>query len=141
MRAALLVTSVAVLVVLFGTSAAAKMANTTAAIDVLSSIGIPERIAIPGAIVLTGAELLIAIALVVPTLRRRAAVVAVALLIAFAGGTLWLMRIGTSGRDCGCFGSIVHRPIGWLTAAQDLAFAGVGMVVIAADRRKREGDS
>jgi hypothetical protein len=141
MRTALLVTSVAILVALFGTSAAAKMANTTAVIDVFSSVGIPERIALPGAIVLTAAELLIAIALVVPTLRRRAAVVSVALLIAFAGGTLWLMRIGTSGRDCGCFGSIVYRPIGWLAAAQDMAFAGVGVVVIAADRRKREVDT
>jgi hypothetical protein len=63
--------------------------------------------------------------------RRAAAVVALALLIAFT--MLLVIRLSQGRRPpCACFGSFSATPIGWHHVVRNLVFAALAVIVLAA---------
>ena len=72
----------------------------------------------PVAIMLPAVEVVTALSLLAPTLRKSAAALLIALLLAFIGAAGSVMWRG-SEVQCGCFGG-ASREVGWQLIAQDV---------------------
>jgi uncharacterized membrane protein YphA (DoxX/SURF4 family) len=84
-------------------------------------------VAAPVAAVVPWAEVALAAWLVSQFLRTAAALIAVALVLAFTA--LLVTRIAQGRRPpCACFGNLRPRPIGWSDVARNMVFVAVGVV-------------
>ncbi|HZW06933.1 MAG TPA: DoxX family protein [Phycisphaerales bacterium] len=81
------------------------------------------------------AELLTGLLLVIGLWTRGAAVVAIAMMLAFIGGIASLMLRGMDVK-CGCFGALKlfcgDQPMGWCHIIRNTVLAGAGLLVLLA---------
>ena len=87
----------------------------------------------PIAIGLPILELVVALALLTGLHARGAALVALAMLLAFAGGMTQALVRGID-LDCGCFGRALTARVSALTVARNLALASLALPILLARR-------
>jgi putative oxidoreductase len=112
-----------VIAAVFAAAAIPKLQDPTAfAVDIDNYHLVPEPLIAPLAIGLPALELVVAIALFTGIHARGAAILALAMLVAFAGGMVQAMARGID-LDCGCFGSAIEAQVSGLTVARNVVLA------------------
>lgn len=109
------------LVIVFGSAGAAKLADLRASSDTIEAFGLPRRLARPAGAALPIAELAIAVALLPSPSARWAAVGALLLLLTFSAGVAYALSQGRTPA-CNCFGQVSSDQIGPRTLIRNGAF-------------------
>ncbi|MGG5891143.1 MauE/DoxX family redox-associated membrane protein [Falsiroseomonas sp. HC035] len=95
---------------------------------------VPGALLVPGAILLVLAEAAIAMGLLLPRLRREAALAAAALAAIYGLAlTVTLLR-GIELRNCGCFGVFLARPLTVFSPLEDVLLVLLALLVAARTR-------
>jgi uncharacterized membrane protein YphA (DoxX/SURF4 family)/peroxiredoxin len=126
--AALLVARV-VLAVVFGSAAAAKLADRPGTRDTLADFGVPARLARVTALLLPVAELAVAAAVLFAPSAEAGATGALVLLIVFSAAIAWNLAAGRTP-DCHCFGQLHSSPIGALSLARNAVLGTLSAVIL-----------
>ena len=114
------------LLVLSGT---AKLAAPRQLIAALTELGAPAWVGLPAVRILGAGEIMLGSILVIPL---PATLVGLSSL-AFGIGLASLGAVGQlrhASRPCGCFGSLLQKPIGWPTVLAGLFFAACGGLLL-----------
>lgn len=122
------VVSAALLAVVFLWAAFAKVSDRRQVTRDFAAMGLPVPVAALVAVV--GAELLTAALLVVRP--RWGAVASIALLVAFSGVLIRVLRSGRQIR-CGCFGANHREPVSVVEVARNAALGGLGLLALGAE--------
>ena len=121
----------ALLALVFGVAALAKMPARSESQLTFREFGAGERLSRLGGILLPPAELVVAVAVMIVPTARWAAAGAVVLLIAFLAGISNALLQGRRP-DCGCFGALRPAPIGAWTLARNAVLVAVAALVAIA---------
>lgn len=89
---------------------------------------LPTRIVRPAAQALPPFELAVGVGLLLPWTAQLAAIVGIAVLLAFAA-LLGRRRLQRAPESCACFGSTDDRPVSWLQVARNV---GMGAALVPA---------
>ncbi len=102
---------------------------TSFATDIDNYRMVPDALIGPMAVALPLVEVLVGLALVTGVHARGAAVVAAAMLVAFAVAMIQAIARGID-LDCGCFGTVIETQVSWLTVARNVALT-IACAVVA----------
>jgi peroxiredoxin/uncharacterized membrane protein YphA (DoxX/SURF4 family) len=130
MHAVLLIARL-VLAATFATAGLAKLADRNGTLEAVRGFGVPESLAVPVGAVLPLAELAAVVLLIASVTARAGGVIALALLLAFAGAITRSMARGETP-DCHCFGQLHSAPAGPKTLVRNLVLAAIAVLVVAA---------
>lgn len=121
-----------VLAALNGAAALGKALDLPGFVLVLAEYRLlPDTLLVPGAILLVLVEAVIAIGLLLPHLRRGAALAAAALAAIYGLAlTVTLLR-GIALRNCGCFGVFLARPLTVFSPLEDVLLVLLALLVAA----------
>lgn len=86
---------------------------------------VPERMIRPVSMLLAGAEVAVVAFTTLPMLRPMAAGLAIALLLAYAGGMAANLRRGRDRIECGCGGAV--QPLSWTLVWRNLVLAAMAL--------------
>jgi peroxiredoxin len=111
---------------LAGTTKLRDRAETRRALE---SFGVPRILLTPGAVLLPVTELALGFALLTASSAWLAAIVALALLLAFTAVILISLARGHQP-ECHCFGSLSSGPIRWSTVARNIVLAFVAGFIL-----------
>jgi uncharacterized membrane protein YphA (DoxX/SURF4 family) len=118
-----------ILIVTFGVAGAAKLRDRAGTASTLMEFGVSKGFAPALAIGLPVGELMIALALALPTTARYGAAVALTLLLIFLAGICYTISQGRRPA-CNCFGQASSEPIGGATVVRNLLLAGCAILVV-----------
>ena len=109
----------------------AKLGDLAGSRQAVTAFGVPERLARPMGTVLPFIELAAGMALIPSATARFGALLALALLVVFAGAIALALANGREP-DCHCFGQLRSAPASWRTLLRDAGLAAVAAFVLAA---------
>ncbi len=123
-----------VVAAIFLVAALPKIAEpSTFATDIDNYRIVPDALIGPIAVGLPLLEALVGIALITGVHARGAAVVASAMLVAFAFGMIQAIGRGID-LDCGCFGHVVETRVSWLTVTRNVVLTlACGLIALGPD--------
>ncbi len=127
------------LVLAFGLSALAKLAQVAAFVATVRDFGLlPPRLAAPVAAILLAMESAVAVLLLLGAAMQIAAIAALILLGAFS---IALMHTLSQGRRvaCRCFGGLSTEPATWIAVVRNVLLAIAAAVTFAAARSAPSG--
>ncbi len=124
----LVLISIVLLLVVFASSATAKLLSWTSTVESLTDFGVPSRISAPSSVLLIGAEYAIAAALIPRATASWAALAAAALLALFTVALASQLLRGKRPR-CRCFGALSAKEIGWPDVARNVILGGLAFFV------------
>lgn len=122
-----------VLAAVFGVAGVAKLRDRGGATAAARAFGVPDRLAWAVGVGLPVGELAVAVLLVPVATRWWAALVALALLVAFGAAIARALARGEAP-ECHCFGRLHSAPAGWSTLARNVVLAGLAAFVVVAGR-------
>lgn len=125
------------LAAVFATAGFAKLADLEGSRSAVAGFGVRRRLAWLLGTLLPLVELAVAAALVPDASARWGALASVVLLLAFAAAIVLNLRRGRTP-ECRCFGQVHSAPVGWRTAARNLALTGLAVTVAVAAGEKTE---
>lgn len=117
-----------VLAGVFAVAAAGKLMDLAGSREAVAGFGVPRVLARPVGTLLPFAELAASVLLVLTAGARAGAVLAAALLLAFAAGIAVNLARGRAV-DCHCFGAIHSAPAGPATLARNVVLAALALLV------------
>lgn len=88
---------------------------------------VPAALVPAAALVVVGVELLLAVGLGLPGLRRRGLQGAAAVLVLYAGAIGVNLARGRRHIDCGCLGAAAHQGLSWWLVGRNLALAAAAL--------------
>lgn len=119
-----------VLAGVFGTAAAAKLADRDGSVRAMQDFGVPARVAPVAAVALAVVEITVAVSLLPGESAVWGAAGALALLLGFMGGIAANLARGRQP-ECHCFGGLHSSPAGWGTLSRNaLLAAGAAFVLV-----------
>lgn len=119
------------LALLFGVAAGHKLAGRARFLAVLHNYDVvPVRLVPLAAMVIVAAEAAAALLLVLPAVRAYGALLAAALLAAYALVIAVNLLRGRTRIDCGCLGFGRHDRIAWTMVARNLALIGLALALL-----------
>lgn len=117
-------TAVAFLALLFARAAIHKVFDFTAFTGFVADYRlVPDAMVRPLAALVAAAEVAVVLALILPGGQAAGALLAAALLLAYAGGMAVNLRRGRDRIECGCGGA--PQPLGWLLVGRNLVLAAI----------------
>lgn len=113
-----------------------KLLDVPGFVQVLATYqALPAWLLTPAAVVLVLVELWLAVWLLTGKRLAYAALASVALHGALTGWSLVALLRGLNVPNCGCFGVVWARPLGWRTVAEDLFLVGISWALYVLTRR------
>lgn len=119
------------LALVFAVAGLAKLSNIDNTREMLAGFGVRRGMLTFVAFALPLVELLVAVALIVPSAAYGGALMALALLALFTGAILFNLAQGRRP-VCNCFGQIGSAPIGPLTLVRNGLLTGLALLVVVA---------
>lgn len=119
------------LAAIFLLAAGLKLARPTQTRQAMSDFGVALRFVGAAAVSVIAAELLVGVALLIPSTARWGAIAALALLAGFSAAVSVVLSRGESV-SCNCFGSLSEEPVTRATLARNACLAAVGIFVAVA---------
>jgi uncharacterized membrane protein YphA (DoxX/SURF4 family) len=115
----------------------AKLADLPGFVAVLHSYRFfPYPLIWPLAAATVAVELLLALWLIWGRFPLAAAQASIALHSAYTGWTLFMLLRSKPILNCGCFGSLLARPLSWMTVVEDLVMVALSVILYTTCRRK-----
>ncbi len=104
----------------------AKLVDVSGFVAVLHSYRFfPRNVILPVAVTVIASELAIAIWLIWGHYLLRAAQASIALNGSYACWAVYMLLRGKPIFNCGCFGSVLARPLSWMTVVEDLVMVSL----------------
>ncbi len=125
------------LAAIFLLAAAMKLVQPARTRQAMSDFGVAQRFASLTAAGVVSVELLVAVALLIPSSARWGAIAALVLLAGFSLAVAVVLSRGESV-VCNCFGSLTERPVGRATLARNLGLAAIAIFIALGARRSGE---
>lgn len=125
------------LATIFLFAAAMKLRRPVRARQAMSDFGVAQRFAGLTAVGVVAAEVLVGVALLIPSSARWGAIATLALLAAFSVAVAVVLRRGELVA-CNCFGSLTERPVGGATLARNACLAGIAIFITVASGQRGE---
>jgi hypothetical protein len=114
----------------------AKLADVSGFVAVLHSYRFfPRNFIVPAAATVIAAELAIAIWLIWGRYLLRAALASTLLHGSYACWAVYMLLRGKSIFNCGCFGTVLVRPLSWMTVVEDLVMVTLSAVLYSLCRK------
>jgi hypothetical protein len=119
------------------TAGGAKLADLPGFAAVLHSYRFfPYQLIWPVAVAVVATELLLALWLIWGRFPLAAAQASIALHGTYTGWTLYMLLRNKPILNCGCFGSLLARPLSWMTIVEDLVMVALSVILYTICRRK-----
>jgi peroxiredoxin len=118
-------------------AAAMKLTQPGRTRQAMSDFGVAPRFAGLIAMGVVAAELLVGVALLIPSSARWGALAALALLAGFSVAVAVVLRRGELVA-CNCFGSLTERPVGGATLARNACLAAIAIFIAVASGQRGE---
>ena len=96
----------------------------------------PRALIQPVAVAVIASELIIASWLLWGKVLLRAAQASIMLHSCYALWAVYMLLRGKPIFNCGCFGSLLARPLSWMTVVEDLVMVSLSVAVVALCRRQ-----
>jgi len=118
----------------------AKLVDVPGFVAVLHSYRIfPRNLIVPVAVTVILAELAIALWLIWGRYLLRAAQASITLNGCYACWAVYMLLRGKPIFNCGCFGSILARPLSWMTVVEDLVMVSLSAALYVLSRERAHG--
>jgi peroxiredoxin len=119
------------LAAIFLLAAMMKLTRPARTREAMSDFGVPLRFASVAAAGVVAAELLVAVALLIPSTARWGAVAGLVLLASFSAAVAVVLRRGESVA-CNCFGSLSEEPVTGATLVRNACLAALAIFIAVA---------
>ena len=119
------------LAAIFLLAAAMKLAQPARTCRAMSDFGVAPRFAGLTALAVVTAELVVGVALLIPSSARWGAIAALVLLATFSAVVAAVLKRGRSVA-CNCFGSLTEQPLGPATLARNACLAALASFIVLA---------
>ena len=108
----------------------AKLLDLPGFVAVLQSYRFfPYQLIWPVAVTVVAVELLLALWLIWGRSPLRAAQGSIAMHSVYAGWAIYMLSRGKPVLNCGCFGSLLARPLSWMTVVEDLVMVSLSVAL------------
>jgi hypothetical protein len=115
----------------------AKLADLPGFVAILHSYRFfPYQLIWPLAVAVVAVELLLALWLIWGRFPLPAAQASIALHCTYTGWTLYMLLGNKPILNCGCFGSLLARPLSWMTVVEDLVMVTLSVFLYTICHRK-----
>jgi hypothetical protein len=114
----------------------AKLVDVPGFVAILHSYRFfPRNLIVPAAVTVITAELAVALWLLWGRHLHRAAQASIALNGSYACWAVYMLLRGKPIFNCGCFGSILARPLSWMTVVEDLVMVSLSVALYSLCRK------